>query len=115
MKPATMPLPIRSVPETSVRMALQSRSRRLRVAPLGMEETVLAHQADFGFGAALRELARGVDREQHRFGFALVGTEFFVVELDHPGGILLLDEEVTCWRHVVLPKCFPPHALGTQS
>src|SRR6185436_3869383 len=98
MKPATMPLPIRSVLEMSVRMGLGGRRRRLGVAPLGVEESVLSHQTHFGFRAALRQFARGLDREQHRFGLALVGAELFVGELDHPV-VVMLDQEVSGWRH----------------
>src|SRR3954454_11857668 len=104
MKPATTPLPIRSVIEMSVRMVLRQDRRSAPVAPLGVEETVLAHQADFGRVAAFAKLARGVDCEQHRFGFALVGAELLVCELDHPV-VVVLDEEIPCWRHSMLPTC----------
>jgi hypothetical protein len=70
----------------------------LRVAPLGMEEAVLTHQAHFGIGAALRELARGFHGEQHRFILALVWAELFVGELNHPL-VIVLDEKVAGWRH----------------
>src|SRR4051812_46837568 len=104
MKPATTPLPIRSVTEMSVRMRLCQCRLGALIAPLGVEETVLAHQADFSCIAALAKLARGIDREQHRFGFALVGAELLVRELDHPV-VVMLDEEIPCWRHSVLPMC----------
>src|SRR5882672_7485871 len=109
MNPATTPLPIRSVIEISVRMASGQRRRGGLIAPLGVEESVLAHQADFGRVAAFAKLARGIDREQHCLGLALVGAEFFVGEFDHPA-VVMLDEKITCWRHLVLPMSCPPHA-----
>src|SRR3954451_14119735 len=84
MNPATTPLPIRSVIEMSVRMALCHCGLGALIAPLGVEETILTHQADFGCVATLPKLARGIDREQHRLCFALVGAELLVRELDHP-------------------------------
>src|SRR5258707_13519802 len=108
MNPATTPLPIRSVIEMSVRMTLGQRRLSALIAPLGVEETILAHQADFSRVAAFAKLARGIDREQHCFRFAFVGTELFVRELDHPV-VVILDEKISCWRHLVLPMSCPPH------
>src|SRR6478609_9370913 len=102
MKPATMPLPIRSVIETSVRI-LCVRRLRLRVAPLGVEEAVLAHQAHFRVGASLGEFARSFHSEQHRFRLGLVGAELFVGELDHPV-VVTLDDKVSGWRHAALSR-----------
>src|SRR5437879_10721795 len=109
MKPATTPLPIRSVIEMSVRMALCQRCRGCLITPLGVEKSVLAHQADFSRVAAFAKLARGIDREQHRFGFALVRAELFVCEFDHPV-VVMLDEKIQCWRHLVLIMSCHPHA-----
>src|ERR1700676_4931860 len=77
MKPANTPLPIPSVVAMSVRMALCQRRLSALIAPLGVEESILAHQADFSRVAALAQLARGIHRKQHRFGFAFVGAELF--------------------------------------
>src|SRR3954471_15408289 len=101
MKPATMPLPMRSVIETSVRI-LDMHRLRLRVAPLGVKESVVTHQAHFRVRAPLAQFARGFDREQHRFRLGLVRAELFVGELDHPL-VIALDEKVSGWRHAVLP------------
>src|SRR4051812_21488664 len=109
MKPATTPLPIRSGIEMSVRTASGQGRLRTPIAPLGVEKSILAHQADFGRVAAFAKLARGIDREQHRFGFAFVRAELFISEFDHPV-VVMLDEKITCWRHLVLPMSCPPHA-----
>src|SRR5689334_18933180 len=93
-----MPLPIRSVAAM-----WRASMRSLRIAPLRMKGSVLAHQAYFGRRPAPAELARGVDREQHRFGLALVGAELFVREPDRPG-VIVLDEKIPCWRHSSAPN-----------
>src|SRR5262245_16839287 len=113
MKPAITPLPIRSVAETSVRMLASDRQRRLHVAPLGMEEAVLAHQAHLGLGAAGAQLARRVDREQHCFRLALVRPEFFVSETNHPL-VVVLNEKISRWRHRWLPIAPPTHGYATR-
>src|SRR4051794_6602829 len=63
-----------------------------------MEETILAHQAHFGMGAAFCKFARSFNREQHCFILALVWAELFVGEIDYPL-VVVLDEKIAGWRH----------------
>src|SRR3954470_23829730 len=76
----------------------------LRVAPLGVEESVVTHQAHFRVRASLAQFARGFNREQHRFRLGLVGAELFVGELDRPL-VIALDEKVSGWPNAGPTVC----------
>src|SRR5215211_3428610 len=81
-------VPIRHSPFATRVFTLNPReSGRIRIAsvdPFGPDVVVLAHEHHVGLLAVLAELLRGVNGEQHRLVFALVGAELLVIELDHP-------------------------------
>src|SRR5687767_10250054 len=76
--------------------------RWIRVAPVGpfrVEMPVDTHQANLRIGAALPELLRGVDREEHGLGLALIRAVFFVLEFYHPFVIGGAYDEIAGLRH----------------
>src|SRR5438132_14260436 len=71
------------------------RCRRIGIEPVGpyrIRLPVFVDPEDLCFLALLAELMRGIDREQHRLAFALIGPELVSLEVDQPKVLPTIDE-----------------------